>query len=197
MHLFAPLASSPMPPPVVSPRKLELKPLPNSLRYVFLGPKETLPIIISSLLSYDQEEELIRILSDHKGAIGCSVADLKRISPTIFMHKIHLEDDAKPVRKMQRRLNPHMKEVVQKEVVKLLDVGIIYHIFDSQWVSQVEVVPKKSGITMVKNNESELIPTRRTTGWRVCIYCRKLNYVTRKDHFSLLFIYQILEKLVG
>jgi len=99
---------------------------------VFLGPKETLPVIISSLLSCDQEEELIRVLSDHKGAIGWSVADLKEISPTICMHRIHLEDDAKPVRQMQRRLNPHMKEVVQKEVVKLLDVGIIYPIFDSQ-----------------------------------------------------------------
>ena len=66
---------------------------------------------------------------------------------------INLEDDAKPVRQMQRRLNPHMKEVVQKEVVKLLDVGIIYTISDSQWVSPVQVVPKKSSITIIKNNE--------------------------------------------
>jgi len=139
-----------MPPSIVSPPKLELKPLPDSLKYVFLGPKETLPVIISSLLSCDQEEELIRVLSDHKGAIGWSVADLKGISPTICMHRIHLEDDVKPVRQMQRRLNPHMKEVVQKEVVKLLDAGIIYPISDSQWVSPVQVVPKKSGITVVE-----------------------------------------------
>jgi len=83
-----------------------LKPLPDSLKYVFLGPKKTLPVIISSLLSSDQEKELIHVLSDHKGAIGWSVADLKGISPTICMHRIHLEDDAKPVRQMQRRLNP-------------------------------------------------------------------------------------------
>ena len=101
-----PLASSPMPPSIVSPSKLELKPLPDSLKYVFLGPKETLPVIISSLLFGDQEKELIHILSDHKGAIGWSIVDLKGISPTICMHRIHLEDDAKPVRQMQRRLNP-------------------------------------------------------------------------------------------
>ena len=64
---------------------------------------------------------MIRVLSDHKSAIGWSVADLKGISPTICMHRIHLEDDPKPARQMQRRLNPPMKEVVQKEVVKLLD----------------------------------------------------------------------------
>jgi len=69
---------------------------------------------------------LIHVFYDHKSVIGWSVADLKGISPTICMHKIHLQDDAKPVRQVQRRLNPHMKEVVQKEVVKLQDVGIIY-----------------------------------------------------------------------
>jgi len=87
-----------------------------------------------------------------------------------------------------------MKEVVQKEVVKLLDTGIIYPISYSQWVSPVQVVPKKSSITVIKNNEGELIPTRQTIGWRVCIDYRKLNSITRNDHFSLPFIDQILEK---
>ena len=76
------------------------------------------------------------------------------------MHSIHLEDDVKPLRQMQCRLNPHMKEVVQKEIIKLLDAGIIYPISDSQWVSPIQVVLKKSGTTVVKNNEAELIPTR-------------------------------------
>ena len=62
-----------------------------------------------------------------------------------------------------------MKEVIQKEVVNLLDTSIIYLIFDSQWVSPVQVVPKKFGITVVKNNEGKLIPTRQTTRWIVCI----------------------------
>jgi hypothetical protein len=113
------------------------------------------------------------------------------------MHQIHLEDEAKPTRDAQRRLNPHMKEVVKKEVLKLLDVGIIYPISDSQWVSPVQVVPKKSGITVVKNEDEELIPTRITTSWRVCIDYRGLNKVTRKDHFPSPFIDQMLEKLAG
>jgi len=83
-------------------------------------------------LSCEQKKELIHVLSDHKGAIGWLVADLKGISPTICIHMIHLEDDAKPIRQMQRRLNPLMKEVIQKEVVKLLDAGISYPIFYSQ-----------------------------------------------------------------
>ena len=81
-----------------------------------------------------------------------------------------------------------MKDVVRSEVLKLLYVGIIYPIADSKWVSPTQVVPKKSGITVIKNENEELIPTRVTTGWRVCIDYRKLNSCTRKDHFPLPFI---------
>ena len=98
---------------------------------------------------------------------------------------------------MQHMLNPNMKEVVKAEVLKLLDVGIIYPISDSNWVSPTQVVPKKSGMTVVKNANDELIPTRVTTGWRVFIDYRKLNSVTRKDHFPLPFMDQILERVVG
>jgi hypothetical protein len=90
-----------------------------------------------------------------------------------------------------------MKEVVNNKVLKLLNVGIIYPILDSQWVSPVQVVPKKSGITVVKNEDEELIPTRITIGWRVCIDYTRLNKVTRKDHFPLPFIDQMLENLAG
>jgi hypothetical protein len=83
------------------------------------------------------------------------------------MHQILPEDEAKPTRDAQRRLNPHMKDVVRAEVLKLLDVGIIHPISNSKWVSPVQVVPKKSEITVVKNEEDELVPTRTTTGWRV------------------------------
>ena len=94
------------------------------------------------------------------------------------MHRILLEEDAKPTREAQRRLNPPMMEVVKKEIIKLLDVGVIYPISDSKWVSPVQVVPKKSGITVVKNKDDDLVPTRIQTGWRVCIDYRKLNTTT-------------------
>ena len=98
---------------------------------------------------------------------------------------------------MQRRLNPNMKEVVKNEVIKLLDNGIIYSISDSKWVSPTQVVPKKSGVTVITNEKNELIPTRTITGWRMCIDYRKLNSMTRKDHFPLPFMDQILERVAG
>src|SRR2546430_14808438 len=113
------------------------------------------------------------------------------------MHRIHLEDNAKTSRQHQRRLNPNMQEVVLKEILKLLEARIIYPISDSNWVSPIQVVPKKSGLTVTKNDAGELVPTRTQTGWRVCIDYRKLNEVTRKDHFPLPFIDQMLEKLAG
>ncbi|XP_061357764.1 uncharacterized protein LOC133302056 [Gastrolobium bilobum] len=94
----------------------------------------------------------------------------------------------------QRRLNPIMKEVVRKEVIKWLDAGIIYPISDSSWVSLVQCVPKKGGITVEKN---ELIPVRKVTGWRICQDYRKLNNATRKDHFPLPFTDQMLDHLAG
>ena len=192
-----PLSSEPTLPSTEVPPKLELKPLPDTLKYAFLGPDDTLPVIIASNLTTEQESQLMSMLKEHMGAIGWSVADLKGIDPSICMHRIHLEENAKPIREMQRKLNPNMKEVVKKEVVKLLDAGIIYPISDSKWVSPTQVVPKKSGITVVENENGELVPTRTTTGWRVCIDYRKLNLVTRKDHFPLPYIDQILERLAG
>ena len=90
-----------------------------------------------------------------------------------------------------------MKEVVKNEVLKLLDAGIIYPVADSKWVSPTQVVPKKSGVTVVENEKGALVPTRTVTGWRMCIDYRKLNAATRKDHFPLPFIDQILERVVG
>ncbi|RVW86240.1 Retrovirus-related Pol polyprotein from transposon 297 [Vitis vinifera] len=108
-----------------------------------------------------------------------------------------MEEEAKPIRQPQRRLNPHLQEVVRTEVLKLLQAGIIYPISDSPWVSPTQVVPKKSGITVVQNEKGEEIATRLTSGWRVCINYRKLNTVTRKDHFPLPFIDQVLERVSG
>ena len=113
------------------------------------------------------------------------------------MHKILLEENAKPYVEHQRRLNPVMKEVVRKEVLKWLNSGFIYAISDSPWVSPVHVVPKKGRFTVIRNEKNELIPTRTVTGWRVCIDYRKLNTTIRKDHFPLPFIDQMLDRLAG
>ena len=113
------------------------------------------------------------------------------------MHASYLKEGAKPSCQPQRRLNPPMMDVVKKEILKLLEVGVIYPISDSNWVSPVQVVPKKIGITIVKNQTDELVPTRIQNGWRVCIDYRKLNVVTCKDHFPLPFIDQMLERLAG
>ncbi|GJV52742.1 reverse transcriptase domain-containing protein [Tanacetum coccineum] len=97
----------------------------------------------------------------------------------------------------QRRVNQKIHDVIKKEVEKLLDAGLIYPISDSPWVSLVHCVPKKGGMTVVKNDENDLIPTRLVTGWRVCIDYRKLNEATRKDHFPLSFMDQMLKRLAG
>jgi hypothetical protein len=89
-----------------------------------------------------------------------------------------------------------MREVVKKEVLKLLHVGIIYPVPHSEWVSPVQVVPKKGGMTVIKK-KNELIPQRTITGWRMCIDYRKLNEATMKDHFPLPFIDEMLERLTN
>ena len=128
------------------------------------------------------------ILRKYKEAIAWPIEDLKGINPSICMHKILLNDNAKTSIDHQRRLNPVMKEVVRKEVLKWLNAGFIYAISDSSWVSPVHVVPKKGGFIVIRNEKNELIPTITVTGWRVCIDYKKLNTATRKDNFPLPFI---------
>ncbi|GJY04700.1 reverse transcriptase domain-containing protein [Tanacetum coccineum] len=108
-----------------------------------------------------------------------------------------MEDDLKPAVQHQRRVNLKIHEVIKKEVIKLLDVGLIYPISDSLWVSPVHCVSKKGRMTVVKNKDNELILTQLVTRWLVCIDYRKLNDATRKDHFPLPFLDQMLERLEG
>ncbi|GKA44212.1 reverse transcriptase domain-containing protein [Tanacetum coccineum] len=117
------------------PTNLELKPLPDNLEYIFLEEPSFLLVIISSKLSAQNKSKLIQLL-----------------------------DEKKPVVQKQRRLNPNMQEVVKKEIMKLLDTGIIYLITDSPWVSPIHCVPKKGGIIVVTNKNDELVPTRTVTG---------------------------------
>ena len=179
------------------PQQLELQPLPAELKYAFLEENEQCPVVISSLLTTAQEHDLLHLLKRNKQALGWKIYDLKGINPSICTHHIYLEEEAKAIRQPQRRLNPHLQEVVRIEVLKLLQAGIIYPISDSTWVSPTQVVPKKSGVTIVKNEKGEELSTRLTTSWRVCIDYRKLNEVTRKDHFPLPFIDQLLERVSG
>ena len=170
------------------PLKLDLKPLPAELKYAYLEDHEQYPVVISSLLSTSPENNLLDILRENKQVIGWKITDLKGISPAVCTHHIYLEEEAKLVRLPQRKLNPHMQEVVRAEVLILLQAGIIYPISDSICVSPTQVVPKKSRVTIVHNEKGEEMPTRLTTGWSVCIDYKRLNEVTRKDHFPLPFM---------
>nr|GEX34166.1 reverse transcriptase domain-containing protein [Tanacetum cinerariifolium] len=148
-------------------------------------------------LSVEEKATLIKVLKSHKRAIAWKLSDIKGINPEFYSHKILLEEDFTPAVQHQRRVNPKLHDVIKQEVIKLLDTGLIYPIFDSPWVSPVYCVPKKGGFTVVENEENELIPLRLVTGWRVCIDYRKLNEATRKDHFPLPFMDQMLERLAG
>ena len=174
---------------------LTLKELPNQLKYAFLEPERAKPVIISIALTESKEQKLFETLRKSKEAIVWSIEDLKRISHSICMHKILLEDNAKTSIEHQRRLNPVMKEVVRKEVLKWLNIGFINAISDSPWVSLFHVVPKKGGFTVIRNEKNELIHIRIVTGWRVCIDYIKLNTATKKDHYPLPFIDQMLDRL--
>ncbi|RDY10476.1 Retrovirus-related Pol polyprotein from transposon 17.6, partial [Mucuna pruriens] len=171
-------SSSPPPP-------RELKPLPSHLKYAYLDTEQQLLVIIASNLHQEQEDKLLHILRQHKKAIRWKLSDFPRINPSICMHKILMEEEARPIRQQQRRINLTILDVVKEEVTKLLAVGIIYPISDNQWVSLVQVVPKKSGLTVMKNQHDELVLMQIHNSWRA----------TRKDHFPLPFIDQVLEKL--
>ena len=113
-------------PSVERPPQLEKKPLPSHLRYAYLGESSTLPVIISASLKAVEEDKLLRVLRYHKDAIGWSLANLNRIRHSMCMHWILLEDGLKSSVEAQWRLNPTMKEVVRKEVLKWLDARVIY-----------------------------------------------------------------------
>jgi hypothetical protein len=176
---------------------IELKLLPASLRYAFLNNDLESPVIINDKLSQEEIFCLITVLEKHRSTFGYSLQDLKGISPTLCTHRIPTDPNAIPSREPQRRLNNAMREVVKKEVSKLLHARIIYPIPHSEWVSPVQVVPKNGGMTVVKNEKNELIPQRTITGWRMCIDYRKLNKATKKDHFLLPFIDEMLERLAN
>nr|GEX00116.1 hypothetical protein [Tanacetum cinerariifolium] len=182
---------------VDEPLTVELKALPPHLEYAFLEGDDKLPVIIVKDLSVEEKTALLNVLKSHKRAIAWKLFDINGINPEFCTHKILIEEGFTPIVQHQRRVNPKIHDVIKQEVIKLLNAGLIYPISDSLWVSLVHCVPKKGWFTVVENEDNELILTRLVTGWRVCIdYC-KLNEATRKGHFPLSFMNQMLERLAG
>ena len=175
----------------------ELKPLPSTLKYAFLDHHCDNPVIISSRLDQDQEERLLVVLRGKKEAIRWNLADLKGIDHSLCTHRIFPKEDSRPSKEAQRWLNPKVWDTIKDKILKWLNSDIIYPISDSPWVNPVHVVPKKAGITVTTNDKGEELQTHLPTKWRVCIDYRKLNAATKKDHFPLPFIDQILDKLSG
>nr|GEY68475.1 reverse transcriptase domain-containing protein [Tanacetum cinerariifolium] len=141
------------------PSKLELKDLPSHLEYAYLEGVDKLPVIIAKDLKVDEKQALLKVLKSHKSVIAWKITNIKGIDPRFCTDKILMEEDYKPAVQSQRRVNPKIHEVIKKEVIKLLDAGMIYPISDSSWVSPIYCVPKKGGITVVENEKNELIPT--------------------------------------
>nr|GEZ26359.1 DNA-directed DNA polymerase [Tanacetum cinerariifolium] len=134
------------------PPEVELKELLPHLEYAFLGDNGKWPVIIAKDLSSNKKTDLIN-------AIAWKLTDIKGIDPEFCSHKILLEEDYSPKVKSQRRVNPKIYDVIKKEVEKLIDAELIYPISDSPWVSLIHCVPKKGGMTVIKNDENELVPT--------------------------------------
>ncbi|GJT48337.1 reverse transcriptase domain-containing protein [Tanacetum coccineum] len=162
----------------IDEKNFELKDLPSHLEYAYLNGDETHPVIISSKLTEKEKVSFLQVLEKHEGAITWKMLAIKGISSSFYTHKTLMEEKFKPVIQPQRLLNPKDQDVVKNEIVRLLDSGLIYPILDSPWVSPIHVVPKKGGITVVLNDNNELIPSR-------------------KDQFPLPFIDQMLERLSG
>nr|GEY24817.1 reverse transcriptase domain-containing protein [Tanacetum cinerariifolium] len=167
--LEAILNSDPSPPLPNHEQYVELNDLPPHLEYAFLEGDNKLPIIIANELRDEKKSALIKVLKSHKRAIAWKLSDIQGINPEFCTHKILMEEDYKPAVQHQRRVNPKIHDFLKKE----------------------------GGFTVLANEENELIPTRLVTGWRVCIDYKKSNKATRKDHFPLPFMDQMLERLAG
>nr|GEY84694.1 reverse transcriptase domain-containing protein [Tanacetum cinerariifolium] len=154
-------------PSVDEPPEVELKDLPHHLEYTFLEGDNKLPVIIAKELRSEEKAALIKVLKSHKRAIAWKLSDIQGINPEFYTHKILMEEDYKLAVQNQRWVNPKIHNVIKKEVEKFLDLRLIYPISDSPWVSPV------------------------------CIDYRKLNEATRKGHFPLPFMDQMLKRLAG
>nr|GEW52877.1 reverse transcriptase domain-containing protein [Tanacetum cinerariifolium] len=145
---------------IEEPHELELKELPSHLEYAFLEDTDKLLVIIAMDLKDVRKEALIKVLKSHQQAIAWKIFNIKGIDLRFCTHEILIEEDYKQAVQSQRRVNMKILDVIKKEVIKLLDAGMIYPLSDSLWVSPIHYVPKKGGMTVVANENNELIPTR-------------------------------------
>ena len=148
---------------------LEIKTLPSTLKYAFLDEEKDKSVIILSKLDIKQEEQLLEVLRRNEEAISWTLTKLKGLDPSLCTHRIFLEDESRPVRAAQRRLNPKVWEAVKEEILKWLKAKIIYPISNSQWVSLMHVVLKKAGVTVITSEKGKEIQTGLLTKWRVYI----------------------------
>ena len=128
-----------------------------------------MPYFALIIMFYHVKIACYQILKEYRAAIGWSFDDIKGVPPSICEHRIFIEEGSRPTREPQRRLNPNMIEVLKGEILKWLKGDVIYAISDSSWLSPVHMVPKKSGVTVEKNEKGEEVQTRLVTSWRVCI----------------------------
>eukprot|EP00253_Pinus_taeda_P026388 PITA_26388 len=148
---------------------------PLHVKTIEFGPEKTLKINPS--LSALEEEKLCNILRENLESFAWSYKEMMGVHPSVCTHHIYIKEGCKPVRQPRRRMNPALKDIVKEELQKLLDTGFIYPISESEWVSPLVLVPNKNG------------------KWRICVDYRKLNKSTKKDHFPLPFIDQVLDGL--
>nr|GFA47022.1 reverse transcriptase domain-containing protein [Tanacetum cinerariifolium] len=180
---------------------LALERVGSSLYFIFLSflnddPSLPLPNQGNYLPEVHKKLKICEAKSDKSSVDEPPEVELKDL-PHHLEYAFLEEEDFEPAVQHKRRVNPKIHDVIKQEVIKLLKAGLIYQISDSPWVSPVHCVPKKGRFTVVENKDNELIPTRLVTSWRVCIDYRKLNEATRKDHFPLPFMDQMLERLAG
>ena len=148
---------------------------PLCVKVVEFGPEKTLNINPS--LSTLEDERLCNMLREHLEVFAWSYKEMKGVHPSVCTHHMYIKEGCKPVMQPQRRMNLALKDVVKEELQKLVDTKFIYPISDSEWVSPLVLVPKKNG------------------KWRICVDYRELNKATKKDHFPLPFIDQVLDGL--
>jgi hypothetical protein len=134
-------------------------------------------LYINSSLELEKKTQVIEMLQRQFDAFAWDYEDMKGIQPNTCTHHIYTNDQIRPYRQPQRRMNPTLKDILKEELQKLLRANLIYPILDSQWVSPLVIVPQKNG------------------KWRICVKFRELNKATHRDYFLLPFIDQVLDTL--